>query len=213
MPKQHSQYTGRRLPTMAGNGSSNGGSRYLDSWIKRCFDVATCLVLLPPAMMLMGWAGVAILIKEGRPVLFVQKRVGKGGELFKMPKLRTLYRDTAPYKSKTEYDLKAHVTPTGSVLRRYKLDELPQLFAVLTGRMSLVGPRPELPGIVAGYSAFEKKRLLMKPGITGLWQVLADHEAPIHHNLKYDLYYFRKATIWLDVKLLFLTIRFVLKPT
>ena len=198
---------------MADNPGHSPGSPYLDSWIKRCFDVATCLVLLPVAMIIMGWAAIAILIKEGRPVLFVQKRVGKGGGLFNMPKLRTLRPDTAPYRPKTEYDLETHVTPTGSVLRKHKLDELPQLFTVLTGRMSLVGPRPELPGVVANYSAFQRKRLLMKPGVTGLWQVLADHEAPIHRNLKYDLYYLRKATLWLDARLLCLTIRFVLKPT
>jgi len=187
-------------------------SRYLDSWTKRCFDLLVCLLLLTPAIAIMGCAALAILLREGRPVLFLQDRVGRHGRLFRMPKLRTLRVDSEPYRSKTEYDLRSYVTSTGRMLRRHKLDELPQLFTVLTGRMSLVGPRPELPGIVATYNAFHRKRLLMKPGATGLWQVLANHTMPIHRNLKYDLYYLRHASLRLDIKLVFLTLGYVLKP-
>jgi lipopolysaccharide/colanic/teichoic acid biosynthesis glycosyltransferase len=78
--------------------------------------------------------------------------------------------------------------------------------------MSLVGPRPEVPDIVTTYNAFQRKRLLIRPGLTGLWQIMANHKTPIHRHLKYDLYYLRKADLWLDLKLLALTLGPVLRP-
>ena len=165
-----------------------------------------------PAAVLAGCTGLIILVREGRPVLFVQNRVGRDGELFKMPKLRTLRTDVGPYVPAAEEAIASYATATGRLLRRHKLDELPQVFTVLTGRMSLVGPRPELPDIVATYDALQRKRLLMKPGLTGLWQVMANHKVPIHTNLKYDFYYLRKASLWLDIRVLIATIPFVLRP-
>ena len=186
------------------------GSPYLKSRRKRCFDIVVCLVLLPPVMVLLGVVALVTLVGQGRPLLFVQTRVGKNGMLFRMPKFRTL-RGAAP-RGPLAADVAAYATPAGRWLRRHKLDELPQWFTVLAGRMSLVGPRPELPDIVATYSAFQRKRLLMKPGLTGLWQVMANHKTPIHQHLKYDLYYLRKADFRLDVKLLVLTLALVLRP-
>ncbi len=191
---------------MTGDMEYQGTSGYLDSWCKRCFDVVVCLLLLPLALIVTGGAALWILVKEGRPVLFVQSRVGRRGELFRMPKLRTLRADACPCTPPTEYDLASYVTPTGAFLRRYKLDEMPQFLTVLAGRMSLVGPRPELPAVVMAYTSFQRRRLLAKPGITGLWQVMADPRVPIHRNLKYDLYYLRKASLWLDIRLLALTV-------
>jgi lipopolysaccharide/colanic/teichoic acid biosynthesis glycosyltransferase len=187
-------------------------SRYLEGRSKRCFDVAVCLLLLPPAVVLMGAAALMILVREGRPILFVQNRVGKNGVLFRMPKLRTLRTAIEPDASCAPYDVSSYVTPTGHVLRTHKLDELPQLFTVLTGRMSLVGPRPELPEIVAAYSPFQKQRLRITPGLTGLWQVMANDQVPIHRHLKYDLYYLRHASLWLDVKLLVRTFPLLVRP-
>lgn len=187
-------------------------SPYLESRRKRCFDIVVCLVLLPPVMVLLGAAALVILVGQGRPILFIQTRVGKDGMLFRMPKLRTL-RDAPPRGTPVApADGPAYATPTGHWLRRHKLDELPQWFMVLAGRMSLVGPRPELPDIAATYNTLQRKRLLIRPGITGLWQVLANHKTPIHHHLKYDLYYLRKADLRLDVKLLALTLGLVLRP-
>ncbi len=197
---------------MANSAAYGRASRYLSGWSKRCFDVAVCLLLLPPAVIVMAGAGLAILMRDGRPILFVQSRIGKNGTPFRVPKLRTLRTDAGTSLSPAEHNVAAHVTSTGRLLRRYKLDELPQLFTVLSGRMSLVGPRPELPDIVATYNSFQRRRLLMKPGLTGPWQVLANHKTPIHRYLKYDLYYLRRASLWLDLKLLVLTIPSIVRP-
>ena len=197
---------------MTGDSGYGRASKYLHSRSKRCLDIVVSLLLLLPATVVMACAGLLILVREGPPILFLQNRVGKNGELFRMPKLRTLRTDCDPYVPPAGHDLSPYVTATGCPLRRHHLDELPQLFTVLAGRMSLVGPRPELPGVVATYSPLPRKRLLMKPGLTGLWQVMANHNVPIHRNLKYDLYYLRKASLWLDVRLLILTIPFVVRP-
>ncbi len=197
---------------MVNNTRTEQYSNYLDSRTKRCFDIIICALLLPPALIIMGLAGLSILIREGRPVLFIQRRAGKNGRLFWLPKLRTLLVNADPYKLSTEFDKEPLVTVTGKSLRKHRLDELPQLFSVLRGRMSLVGPRPEIPNVVAAYRHLDRKRLLVKPGITGLWQVMADRNVGVNHDIKYDLYYLRKASLWLDMKILFITIPFVLNP-
>jgi lipopolysaccharide/colanic/teichoic acid biosynthesis glycosyltransferase len=129
-----------------------------------------------------------------------------------MTKLRTLRVDADPYKLSPESDKELLATATGKSLRRHRIDELPQLFPVLTGRMSLVGPRPELPDVVATYRRLDRRRLLVKPGVTGLWQIAADRNVRVNHNIKYDLYYLRKASLWLDMKIVVMTIPFVLNP-
>ena len=187
-------------------------SNYLDSKIKRCFDIIICLLLFLPALTVVIFLGLIILIIEGRPVFFIHWRAGRNGQLFLMPKLRTLRSDANPYKPSPKSDNEPFFTITGKFLRRCRLDELPQLFCVLTGRMSLVGPRPELPSIVATYAPLHKKRLTAKPGITGLWQVRGNHKVAIHQDIKYDLYYLRKAGFRLDMKILVMTIPFVLNP-
>ena len=187
-------------------------SMYLDSWTKKCFDIVICLLLICPALIIIGLASLNIWIREGRPVFFIHRRAGKNGRLFWLPKLRTLRVDANPYRPSAKSDNDLLVTTTGKALRRHRLDELPQLFSVFTGQMSLVGPRPELPNIVVTYKSLHKKRLLVKPGITGLWQVMGNHNTAMHQDIKYDLYYLRKASLWLDMKILAMTIPFVLNP-
>lgn len=143
---------------------------------------------------------------------FTHYRIGKNGKKFCLTKLRTLRADVNPYEPATQTSNKYLTTSVGRTLRKHRLDELPQLLSVLQGHMSLVGPRPELPNIVQTYEAFHQKRLLAKPGITGLWQIFGDHSIQIHHDIKYDLYYIRKANLWLDIKILFMTIPFVINP-
>ncbi|HUT31189.1 MAG TPA: sugar transferase [Sedimentisphaerales bacterium] len=185
-------------------------SRYLDSWRKRCFDVVACSLMLVPALIALGLAALVILIREGRPIFFIHQRAGKEGRLFWMPKLRTLRRQAKPYEPFAHLHNASFVTPTGDFLRRHKLDELPQLFSVLTGRMSLIGPRPALPNVVEGYDSFQRKRLLARPGVTGLWQVMGNHHVGMHEDMKYDLYYLRRASLWLDIKILAMTVPVVL---
>jgi len=187
-------------------------SGYLDSITKRCFDIAASVVLLGPALVLLAWAITYCLIRKQRSLLFIQQRVGKHGKIFRMPKLRTLEGTYGPGGSSPKAGDGPIFTPAGKFLRRHRLDELPQLFSVLTGRMSLVGPRPELPRIVATYDDRHKQRLAATPGITGLWQILGDRNRRIHENMMYDLYYLRNASLRLDIKILFMTIPFILDP-
>ena len=186
-------------------------STYLDSVTKRCLDIIICLLLFVPALLILLVILPVVLIVDGRPVLFFQRRCGKNGREFIMPKIRTLKNHAHPNKPTCSYDIEAFTTKTGRFLRSHRLDELPQIFSVLAGQMSLVGPRPELPHVVENYSSKEQKRLLAKPGLTGLWQIRASRSQPIHKNIKYDLYYIENASIWLDIKIMAQTIPFVLK--
>jgi lipopolysaccharide/colanic/teichoic acid biosynthesis glycosyltransferase len=103
------------------------------------------------------------------------------------------------------------ITRIGRFLRRTSLDELPQIMNVLKGEMSLVGPRPEMPFIVEGYNALHRLRLMVKPGITGLWQLSADRASPIHENIEYDLYYIRNRCFFMDLAILLHTVIFAAK--
>jgi lipopolysaccharide/colanic/teichoic acid biosynthesis glycosyltransferase len=152
-----------------------------------------------------------VLIVDGRPVLFFQKRAGKNGKEFLMPKIRTLKNHTHPNLPTNSFNVDAFTTKTGKYLRKYRLDELSQIFSVLTGRMSLVGPRPELLDVVKNYSKKECQRLCSRPGLTGLWQINAPRNQPMHKNIRYDLYYIQKASLWLDIRILGATVPFVLK--
>lgn len=185
-------------------------STYLDSWAKRFVDIMVCVLLVPPALMVIGLASLNILLIDGRPVFFVHHRVGKNGKLFRLLKLRTLRIDVDPYRLLTESQKESLATVTGKFLRRHRIDELPQIFSVLIGQMSLVGPRPEIPNAVAKYGYFGKKRLSARPGITGLWQIMADRDIQMSQNMKYDLCYLRRASLRLDVWILVMTVPFVL---
>ena len=192
-----------------------GVSPYLDSHTKRFLElVLTCLLL--PVVLLGGLLIAAvILVADGRPVLFCQQRVGRNGGRFRLCKFRTLQAGTTEDGGDAftaESDLRARYTRTGGFLRRRRLDELPQVFAVITGTMSLVGPRPECVEIVQRYGARHAKRLWCRPGVTGLWQVLAPRNRPIHERMKYDLYYLRRASLALDLRILALTVLVLLRP-
>jgi lipopolysaccharide/colanic/teichoic acid biosynthesis glycosyltransferase len=108
-------------------------------------------------------------------------------------------------------DFDPRVTPAGRWLRRTSLDELPQLINVLRGEMSLVGPRPEMPFLVAQYEPWQRRRLDVQPGITGLWQVIGRKNLPLHLNMQYDFYYIKNQSFMLDLEILFRTIPAVLK--
>lgn len=186
-------------------------SPHLDSATKRCLDIIVCLILLAPVALILLIVLAVVLIIDGRPVLFFQRRVGRNGKKFVMPKIRTLKNHTHSNKPTCSYDIEAFTTKTGRFLRRHRFDELPQIFSILAGKMSLVGPRPELLDVVRNYSEKELKRLCARPGLTGLWQINAPRNQPIHKNIRYDLYYLRHASLWLDIKILVETIPFLLK--
>ncbi len=157
----------------------------------------------------------AILIKrdsEG-PVFYKQVRIGQDGRPFRMFKFRTMYLHLSGDAVAPKDHFDPRITPIGRWLRRYSLDELPQLLNVLKGDMSLVGPRPEMPFIVEQYGPLQRERLRAKPGITGLWQISFARNEAIHENLDYDIYYVEHRSFLLDVVILFLTFFAVVKGT
>jgi len=181
---------------------------------KRALDLALASVLLFLTWPLLLLLAAAVRLQDGGPALFVQERVGRHGRRFRMYKLRSMVpgADRITVEAK---DRKAHVdrrvTHLGRVLRRTSLDELPQLVNVLRGDMSLVGPRPPLPGEVDRYEAAELRRLSVRPGMTGLWQVSGRADLPLERWMALDLEYVDRWSLWLDLTLLVRTVPAVMK--
>lgn len=165
---------------------------------KRATDLGVSVPLLLMSLPLWPLAALAIRLDSRGPVLFRQVRVGKDGEAFVMLKFRTMGVDTDRFAMSPSSDSDPRVTRVGRWLRLTGLDELPQLLNVIRGNMSMVGPRPEMPFLVEGYSELQQTRLLAKPGITGLWQLSPDRDSQIHENLEYDIYYVRHRSLLLD---------------
>ncbi len=195
----------------------SGPDRVAAFVVKRAIDVvvsATATVVLSPILL-----GIAIVVRmrEGSPILFRQERVGLHGRRFEVVKFRTMTLDAEArlpeLRDQSEVAGAAfkltndpRVTPTGRWLRRTSLDELPQLWNVLRGEMSLVGPRPALPREVEGYDLWHRRRLSMKPGITGLWQVSARRSPDFNQWAELDLKYIDRWSLWLDFKILARTV-------
>jgi exopolysaccharide biosynthesis polyprenyl glycosylphosphotransferase len=173
---------------------------------KRGFDVLLAAALLVVAAPVMVLVAMAIRVTEGRPVIFRQTRVGKDGTAFTIYKFRTMEREaeqvTGPVLA-TEND--PRVTTLGRVLRGTRLDELPQLWNVLRGDMSFVGPRPERPEFVREYEQEiqgYRERFKVRPGLTGYAQVNGEYHTSATTKLKYDLAYMYNRSFWLDLKIL-----------
>ena len=175
---------------------------------KRVLDVVGAALLITCTAPLWAIAAVLVRATSPGPVFFVQERVGRGGRRFRMYKFRTMRRDADAYAPSPAYDTHPSITRVGRLLRVAGLDELPQLLNVLRGDMSLVGPRPEMPFIVARYTADERQRLYATPGVTGVWQLSPDRQAQIHESVEHDLYYVRHQSLLLDVVVLFETMIF-----
>ena len=175
---------------------------------KRMLDVLIAAVLLAALSPLFAIIDLLICATSDGPPLFRQLRVGENGKLFYLYKFRSMYQDSPAYAFSPACVEDSRITPIGRFLRKSCLDELPQLWNVLRGEMSLVGPRPEMPFIVARYTALQRERLAVKPGITGLWQLSGDRKRLIHENLEYDLYYIRKRNLFMDFAVLLHTLVF-----
>jgi exopolysaccharide biosynthesis polyprenyl glycosylphosphotransferase len=178
--------------------------------LKRAFDLTASLaglVLAAPVLLFCAWR-----IRRDGPgsAFFAQDRIGKDGRRFRMYPLRTLRSDAALYAVAPRDGDDPRITPTGRWLRSTSLDELPQLLNVLKGEMSFVGPRPEMPFIVEEYDEWQRRRLAVLPGITGLWQILGRKDLPMHQNLQYDFYYIRNRSLSLDASILLRTLGAVL---
>ncbi len=189
--------------------------------VKRAFDVSFGILALLLALPVMGICALLILLEDGAPILFRQTRVGENGRLFAMLKFRTMVVNAEAIKHEVErHDEMGNlihktrddprVTRIGRFLRRFSLDELPQLFNILGGTMSLVGPRPEMPYLVDSYQPWQRKRFAVPPGLTGWWQVNGRSDKPMHLHTDDDLYYIQNYSIWLDLQIIVRTIWVVL---
>jgi exopolysaccharide biosynthesis polyprenyl glycosylphosphotransferase len=195
----------------------SGPDRVAALVVKRVFDVAVAglaIVVLSPILLALT---LLIRLREGPPILFRQVRVGLHGRRFEVLKFRTMtvdaearFQDVAATSDTHGAAFKMtndpRITSTGRFLRRTSLDELPQLWNVLRGEMSLVGPRPALPREVESYDLWHRRRLSMKPGITGLWQVSARRSPNFDTWAELDLSYIDRWSLWLDFKILARTV-------
>jgi exopolysaccharide biosynthesis polyprenyl glycosylphosphotransferase len=179
--------------------------------IKRVGDLIGAFLLIVLAAPLSLLLAVLIKLTSPGPVLFRQQRVGRDGKLFQMFKFRTMYTLARAYEYSPLVARDPRITRTGRFLRRTSLDELPQLLNVLLGSMSLVGPRPEMPFIVAQYTERHRQRLQVRPGITGLWQLSGDRAYLIHENIEYDLYSIQNRNLFMDFAILLHTVIFAMR--
>lgn len=190
--------------------------------IKRMFDIFICILLIPFLLPLFGILAMAIWVDDPGPVFFRQLRVGENRRSFKVFKFRSMVVNAEALRHtvekvdengnlihKTRDD--PRITRVGRFLRRFSLDELPQLFNVLRGEMSLVGPRPELPYLVEDYKPWQEARFAVPQGMTGWWQVNGRSDKPMHLNTEDDIYYVQNYSIWLDIQIVIKTVFMVLR--
>ncbi len=180
--------------------------------IKRVFDIGVAATIVLVTLPLYPLIALAIKLDSRGPIFFSQTRVGRNGRLFTLYKFRTMSSSTPAYAVSPDNDeTDSRVTRVGRFLRKSKLDELPQFANVLTGDMSIIGPRPEMPFIVQQYTARQRFRLKVRPGISGLWQISPVRNRPIHENLQYDLVYIKSQSLWLDLAIIWKTAILVAK--
>ncbi len=178
---------------------------------KRLFDIFFSLILFLLSLPL--WIVIPFIIKKDSPgkIFFHQDRVGLNNKEFKIYKFRSMKSNTPKYANCPTDSSDMRVTKVGRWLRKTSIDELPQILNILKGEMSVIGPRPEMPFIVNKYNSIERNRLLVKPGLTGLWQVSPYRNSDISHNLEYDFYYIENQGFILDFIILLMTVFFVVK--
>lgn len=186
--------------------------------IKRLMDIVASAILMVLLMPLFLGVALAIRLEDPGPILFKQVRVGRWGQLFTMWKFRSMYTDAEERKKalmaqnemqggvifKMKND--PRVTRVGRIIRKTSIDELPQLWNVLKGEMSLVGPRPPVPAEVNEYSLADRRRLEVIPGITCIWQVSGRSNIPFDQQVELDVQYIQSQSIWTDIKILFKTV-------
>jgi len=174
--------------------------------VNRAADVAVAGAALLTASPLLGLAALAVKLVDGGPVLYRQMRVGKDGSDFDLLKLRTMVVGAETMGAGMAVNKgDARITRTGRVLRRLSLDELPQLWNVIRGEMSVIGPRPTLRYQVERYTPRQARRLDVKPGITGWAQVRGRASLPWSERIELDVWYVEHRSAWLDLKILALT--------
>lgn len=199
--------------------------RYAYYFVKRLTDIVCSFCGLIAVVPIFLFVAYKIRQEEpGSPIFFSQDRVGKDGRVFKMYKFRSMCVDAeakldallaqneiegAMFKMKED----PRITKIGQLLRTYSIDELPQLWNVLKGDMSLIGPRPPLVREVEEYSDYDKQRLLAKPGCSGLWQVSGRNELSFKEMVELDIFYIQNQSLVADLKILIKTIMIMIKPS
>jgi lipopolysaccharide/colanic/teichoic acid biosynthesis glycosyltransferase len=193
-----------------------------DRFFKRCIDIVgaiICLIILLPVIAVVA---LTVRLMLGPNIFFCQERVGRNGKTFRMIKFRSMMHDRRserPDKSgyngsdrrNTHKSLNdPRHTPVGRFIRKWSLDELPQLFNVVKGDMSLVGPRPELVRVAQAHNLVDHPRHLVRPGITGLWQVSSKRSSLLHENVNIDVEYVQRVTFLGDLKIMLRTVGAVL---
>jgi lipopolysaccharide/colanic/teichoic acid biosynthesis glycosyltransferase len=216
---------GTRLETQPLDTHQEAGRLYLAC--KRAFDVFLVVVLSPVWLALYGAIAVAILISDGRPIHYKDRRVGKDGRELVVVKFRTMHSDAdekleglldskpalrAEFSRFSKLRSDPRVTRLGRQLRRSSLDELPQLFGILTGSMSLVGPRPLTRSEIERFYKGPARRVLsVRPGLTGLWQIRGRSSLTLEERVPLDVQYVRERSFWRDIVILFKTVPLVLR--
>lgn len=198
-------------------GVRDASIRGWSAFVKRAMDVLMSLVLL--ALLGIPAAIISIMIRRDSdgPIFYTQTRIGQFGQQFEMLKFRTMRTDADALRSQVIEDAGGdtrlfkdkndpRITKVGAILRKFSLDELPQIWNVFRGDMSFVGPRPPLPREVAEYQLWHHQRLLVRPGMTGLWQVNGRSDLSFDQMVRLDLYYAENWSLWLDIKILLRTV-------
>lgn len=215
------QTTGSLLIAHGADAEGLGPGRFYFA-SKRLIDLSICMMLMPIVLLVVALCAIAIWIENPGPIIFSQKRTGRGGYRFRMFKLRTMVTNAEEMKEQLRHrnqlswpDFKIsndpRITHVGKLLRKTSLDELPQIFNVVKGDMSLVGPRPTSFSANT-YTLWHTERLEVQPGITGLWQVSGRSDVDFDDRLRLDIEYIRQRSLWFDLKLLYRTIAAVVKP-
>lgn len=180
-------------------------------FLKRVFDLLAALAIFVVLAIPFFIIAILIRIDSRGPIFFIQERVGKDGKVFRMLKFRTMVENAVNMGRGIEVEQNDfRITWVGRILRRFGIDELPQLFHILKGEMSFVGPRPALPHQAAQYSASERKRLLVKPGIANMAMLKGWNTLSWKERIRWDVWYIEHWSIFLDLKILFYTAIIVL---
>ncbi len=184
--------------------------RTLQLHIKYVLDKLLALILIIILFPLWIIIMIAIKLDDGGPIFFTQERLGENGKTFKIFKFRTMLVDADKFLDENgRVTRKNRITRVGKFLRKLSLDELPQLINIIKGDMSIIGPRPALPSHLPRYTEWQKRRLLMKPGVTGLAQINGRNTLKWSKRIEYDIEYIENYSLWLDLKILLKTIKVV----
>lgn len=189
--------------------------RKFQLFIKRAFDIIASFTLIVLLIAIPVFIVVPILIRltSKGPAVFTQERVGKNGKIFKIYKFRTMrIPEDSLDENGNQLPPKQRITKVGRFLRKTSLDELMQLFNILGGSMSFVGPRPTIPDQVEKYTDYHKQRHNMRPGVTGWAQVNGRNNLTWAQKIEYDIEYINNFSLWFDIKIFFKTVGVVLKP-